>query len=43
MRINKHLPDVPKASEVEQNGVLLGEMDKMLLKKIEELTLHVIS
>jgi len=38
-----HLPEIPKASEVEQNGVLLGEMDKMLLKKIEELTLHVIS
>jgi hypothetical protein len=39
---NGHLPDVPKAEEVESNGVSLGEMNKILLKKIEELTLHVI-
>ncbi|WP_053003820.1 tail fiber protein [Sphingobacterium sp. Ag1] len=39
---NGHLPDVPKASEVETNGVSLGEMNKILLKKIEELTLQVI-
>ena len=38
-----HLPEVPKASEVEADGVSLGEMNKILLKKIEELTLHVIS
>jgi hypothetical protein len=42
--INKHgyLPDVPKASEVEANGISLGEMNKVLLKKIEEVTLHLI-
>ena len=39
---NKHLPNVPSAAEVEQNGVDLGEMDKILLQKIEELTLYVI-
>lgn len=39
---NKHLPEVPSAKEVEQNGVALGEMNKILLKKIEELTLHLI-
>jgi hypothetical protein len=39
---NGHLPDVPKASEVEANGISLGEMNKILLKKIEELTLQVI-
>lgn len=39
---NKHLPEVPSANEVEQNGVALGEMNKILLKKIEELTLHLI-
>ncbi|WP_153847062.1 tail fiber protein [Sphingobacterium paramultivorum] len=39
---NGHLPDVPKASEVEANGISLGEMNKVLLKKIEELTLHLI-
>jgi hypothetical protein len=39
---NKHLPEVPSAKEVEANGVQLGEMNMLLLKKIEELTLHVI-
>ena len=39
---NGHLPDVPKAEDVESNGVSLGEMNKILLKKVEELTLHVI-
>lgn len=39
---NGHLQDVPKASEVEANGISLGEMNKILLKKIEELTLQVI-
>lgn len=38
----KHLPEVPSAKEVEQNGVELGEMNKILLKKIEELTLLLI-
>ncbi|WP_333625481.1 hypothetical protein [Sphingobacterium siyangense] len=37
-----HLPEVPKATEVEADGVSLGEMNKILLKKIEELTLQVI-
>ena len=39
---NKHLPNVPSASEVETNGINLGEMDAILLQKIEELTLYVI-
>lgn len=39
---NKHLPDVPSAKEVMQNGTNLGEMDAILLQKIEELTLYVI-
>ncbi len=39
---NKHLPDIPSAEEFKQNGVGLGEMDNMLLKKVEELTLYVI-
>lgn len=37
---NKHLPDVPSAKEVESDGVKLGEMNAILLKKIEELTLY---
>jgi hypothetical protein len=40
---NKHLPNVPSAAEVEQNGVDLGEMDKILLQKVEELTLYMIT
>lgn len=39
---NKHLPDIPSAAEFKENGVGLGEMDDMLLRKIEELTLYVI-
>ena len=39
---NKHLPDVPSASEVEKNGVSLGKSDSILLQKIEELTLYII-
>lgn len=37
---NKHLPEVPSAKEMESNGVALGEMNMLLLKKIEELTLY---
>ncbi len=37
---NKHLPEIPSASEMETNGVDLGDMNMRLLKKIEELTLY---
>jgi uncharacterized coiled-coil protein SlyX len=37
-----HLPNIPSAKEVEQNGIHLGEMNAKLLQKIEELTLYVI-
>lgn len=40
--VNKHLPGVPSEKEVLVNGNNLGEMDAVLLKKIEELTLYVI-
>ncbi len=39
---NKHLPEVPSAKEVETNGIELGQMNALLLKKVEELTLHLI-
>ncbi|KXX71237.1 pyocin knob domain-containing protein [Flammeovirga sp. SJP92] len=39
---HKHLPDVPSAKEVEENGVNVGETEAMLLRKIEELTLYTI-
>lgn len=35
-----HLINMPSAEEVEENGVQLGEMNKLLLEKIEELTLY---
>ena len=43
IKANKHLPEVPSAGEMEANGVQLGEMNRLLLKKIEELTLHQIA
>lgn len=39
---NGHLKDIPSAKTVEANGIDLGEMNKLLLQKIEELTLYVI-
>jgi hypothetical protein len=39
---NKHLPDVPSENEVLENGSNLGQMDAILLQKIEELTLYMI-
>nr|WP_320120071.1 hypothetical protein [uncultured Marinifilum sp.] len=39
---NKHLPDIPSARQMEEDGVGLAEMNKLLLQKVEELTLHVI-
>ncbi|MFT0716757.1 hypothetical protein [Flagellimonas lutimaris] len=35
-----HLPNIPSAHEMEENGVQLGEMNMKLLEKIEELTLY---
>ena len=37
-----HLKDIPSEKEVEENGILLGEMNSKLLQKIEELTLYTI-
>jgi hypothetical protein len=39
---NSHLPEVPSAQEIENNGINTAAMDAALLKKIEELTLYVI-
>lgn len=39
---NKHLPNIPNESEVEKNGVSLGEMQKLQMEKIEELTLYIL-
>ncbi|WP_109830291.1 hypothetical protein [Reichenbachiella versicolor] len=37
---NKHLPEIPSASEISENGIDIGDMNMRLLKKIEELTLY---
>lgn len=37
---NKHLPEVPSAAEMEEDGIDLGVMNMLLLKKVEELTLY---
>ena len=39
---NGHLPGVPSASEVDEEGLSVGEMNKILMQKVEELTLHII-
>lgn len=39
---NNHLPEVPSAKEIKNNGVDVQAMNMTLLKKIEELTLYVI-
>jgi hypothetical protein len=39
---NKHLPEVPSARQMEEEGLNLKEMNLLLLKKVEELTLYII-
>ncbi|NQT76077.1 MAG: hypothetical protein HQ565_00075 [Bacteroidetes bacterium] len=39
---NGHLPGIPSTEEVTADGIKLGEMDRLLLLKIEELTLYII-
>ena len=38
-----HLENIPSATEVAENGILLGDMNAKLLQKIEELTLYTIA
>ena len=39
---NKHLPGIASANEVETEGLKVGEMNKAMMEKIEELTLYII-
>ncbi len=40
---NSHLPGVPSAKEIEENdGFHVGEMNRLLLEKVEELTLYIL-
>jgi len=42
IRAHKHLPEVPSAVIIATEGLDLAEMNLILLKKVEELTLHLI-
>ncbi|WP_341904744.1 hypothetical protein [Fluviicola taffensis] len=39
---HSHLPDVPSQAEISKNGINVAEMDAILLRKVEELTLYII-
>jgi len=39
---NTHLPNMPTADIVAKDGLSLGEMDRLLVEKVEELTLYII-
>lgn len=39
---HRHLPDVPTAIEMESEGVNISEMNMLLLRKVEELTLYLL-
>lgn len=39
---NKHLPNIPAATEVENNGLKMADMQRRMMEKIEELSLYVI-
>ncbi|HYG03651.1 MAG TPA: hypothetical protein VD927_14485 [Chryseosolibacter sp.] len=39
----KHLPEIPSAKEMEADGINVADMNMLLLKKVEELTLYLIA
>ncbi|TAD86177.1 MAG: hypothetical protein EAY75_09220 [Bacteroidetes bacterium] len=42
IKANRHLPNIPSATVVDKEGFALGDMQKRMMEKIEELTLHLI-
>ncbi|SIO09706.1 pyocin knob domain-containing protein [Chitinophaga niabensis] len=42
IREHQHLPGIPSAEKISEEGLDVGEFNKQLLKKVEELTLYVI-
>ncbi len=40
--VHGHLPDVPKAQLLEKEGISVGQVNEILMKKVEELTLYLI-
>lgn len=39
---NNHLPNIPSAQEIQENGLAVGAMQTKLMEKIEELTVYMI-
>jgi len=39
---NHHLPETPSEKEITEKGLNIGEINKLLMKKVEELTLYLI-
>ncbi len=42
IQLHHHLPNIQPAHELEKNGIAVGDMQKKMMEKIEELTLYVI-
>lgn len=42
IQTNHHLPNIPSAEELSSEPVDLGELERLLLEKVEELTLYVL-
>ncbi len=42
IRKEQHLPNIPAAADMEKNGIMLGDMNRRIIEKVEELTLYII-
>jgi len=42
IKAHKHLPGIPNETEVKEKGIDVGEMNKLLLQKVEEQMLYII-
>ncbi|MES2796956.1 MAG: hypothetical protein V4683_13385 [Bacteroidota bacterium] len=42
IKLNNHLPNIPSAQVIDKEGLEVGEMQRRMMEKIEELTLYII-
>jgi hypothetical protein len=42
IKANKHLPGIPSAKEVNENGIMVAEMQTKTMEKVEENTLYIL-
>lgn len=42
LKVNNRLPNMPSAVQVEKEGADLGELNRLLVEKVEELTLYIL-